>query len=69
MFWDFAPMEGSTDGLILSLESGNLKLQTGDVLMAFALDGSRNYWGPYVVGRTSLPKRQASTEWSLELQL
>lgn len=69
MYWDFAPMEGSNEGLILSLQTGNLRLQSGDVLMAFALDGSRNYWGPYVVGRTHLPKRQASSEWSLELRL
>lgn len=67
--WDFAPGEGGAKGLILSLPSQNLQLQPGDVLVAFAQDGSRRYWGPYVVGKTSLPVwNAAADEWQLTLQ-
>lgn len=67
--WDFAPGEGSAKGLILSLPEGNLKLKKGDILVAFAQDGSRRYWGPYVMGETAAPvwNRQAA-EWQLILQ-
>jgi hypothetical protein len=67
--WDFAPNEGSQAGLLLSLPDRKLTLGSGDVLMAFALDGSRRYWGPYVVGETTAPV-QASTslEWQLVLK-
>ncbi|RCJ16728.1 hypothetical protein A6S26_32755 [Nostoc sp. ATCC 43529] len=64
--WDFAPQEGSDKGLILSLPQNNLKLEKGDILVAFAQDGSRRYWGPYVVGETQLPKwNSQSKEWQL----
>jgi hypothetical protein len=67
--WDFAPQEGSEQGLLLSLPNGNLKLEKGDILVAFAQDGSRRYWGPYVVGETSKPSWNAkSREWQLVLQ-
>jgi len=67
--WDFAPGEGSSQGLILSLPQGNLKLKTGDVIVAFAEDGSRRYWGPYVVGETPAPVLDRKTsEWQLILQ-
>lgn len=67
--WDFAPGEGSGQGLILSLPEGNLKLNKGDILVAFAQDGSGRYWGPFVVGETASPvwNRQTS-EWELILQ-
>ncbi|WP_404789934.1 hypothetical protein [Altericista sp. CCNU0014] len=65
--WDFAPNEGSKGGLLLSLPEGNLTLQTGDVLVAFALDGSQRYWGPYVVGETSGLTQSAALEWQLEI--
>ncbi|MBW4614874.1 MAG: hypothetical protein KME21_16675 [Desmonostoc vinosum HA7617-LM4] len=66
--WDFAPQEGSEKGLILSLPQGNLNLDKGDILVAFAQDGSRRYWGPYVVGETSSPKWNAQNqEWQLVL--
>ncbi|MBD2291924.1 hypothetical protein H6G06_00135 [Anabaena sphaerica FACHB-251] len=66
--WDFDPQEGSENGLILSLPEGNLKLEKGDILVAFAQDGSRRYWGPYVVGETSSPKWNSQTkEWQLVL--
>ena len=67
--WDFAPGEGSSQGLILSLPEGNLKLYKGDVIVAFAKDGSRRYWGPYVVGETDAPVLNRKTsEWLLILQ-
>lgn len=66
--WDFAPQEGSTRGLILSLPEQELRLQPGDVLVAFAQDGSRRYWGPYVVGETPVPIwQQPEAEWQLVL--
>jgi hypothetical protein len=67
--WDFAPGEGKARGLKLSLPDGTLQLQAGDVLMAFAQDGSRRYWGPYVVGQTAMPTWNSTTqEWQLNLQ-
>lgn len=67
--WDFAPEEGSAKGLILSLPEGNLKLKKGDILVAFTQDGSRRYWGPYVVGETASPVWNRQTaEWHLILQ-
>lgn len=66
--WDFAPKEGSEKGLLLSLPKGNLKLEKGDILVAFAQDGSRRYWGPYVVGETSSPTwNPQKAEWKLVL--
>lgn len=66
--WDFDPQEGSDKGLILSLPNGNLKLEKGDILVAFAQDGTRRYWGPYVVGETPLPSWNSQTqEWVLVL--
>ncbi len=66
--WDFAPKEGSEKGLLLSLPNGNLTLEKGDILVAFAQDGSRRYWGPYVVGETSTPQWNSKTrEWWLVL--
>ena len=67
--WDFAPEEGSERGLVLSLPQANLRLEKGDILAAFAQDGSRHYWGPYVVGETSTPQWQPQRqEWQLVLQ-
>ncbi len=66
--WDFAPQEGSEQGLILALPNGDLKLEKGDILVAFAQDGSRRYWGPYVVGESFSPSWNAqSKEWQLIL--
>jgi hypothetical protein len=67
--WDFAPNEGSKAGLLLSLPEGNFTLKPGDVLVAFALDGSRHYWGPYIVGKTGGLSRSAASEWQLVLKL
>lgn len=67
--WDFAPQEGGTKGLIVSLPDRTLKVKKGDILVAFAQDGSRRYWGPYVVGETDLPVWFAkAAEWQLSLQ-
>lgn len=67
--WDFAPQEGGTKGLIVSLPNRNLKVKKGDVLVAFAQDGSRRYWGPFVVGETELPVwNPKGAEWELVLQ-
>jgi hypothetical protein len=67
--WDFAPGEGSTQGLVLSLPEGKLKVQPGDILVAFAQDGSRFYWGPQVVGSTSQPTWNSRvSEWQLILK-
>ncbi len=66
--WDFAPQEGSATGLKLALpSSGDLLVRNGDVVVAFAQDGSRRYWGPLVVGATSSPRWQES-EWVLILR-
>ena len=67
--WDFAPAEGGRDGLLLALPEGDLTLQSGDVIVAFAQDGSQRYWGPYVVGQTSLPHWNSDRdEWQLLVQ-
>lgn len=66
--WDFSPMEGGAQGLMLSLPQGGLKLKKGDILVAFAQDGSRLYWGPYVVGETPAPSwNPEKAEWQLVL--
>lgn len=67
--WDFAPVEGSIEGLRVSVPTGNLQLYQGDVLVAFALDGSQKYWGPYIVGDTHQPtQKKGSSEWHLVIQ-
>lgn len=67
--WDFAPQEGSLEGLKVSVPAGRLQLSPGDVLMAFALDGSQKYWGPYIVGDTSQPiQKNPPSEWHLQIQ-
>ena len=67
--WDFAPEEGGAKGLVVSLPDRTLKLKKGDVLVAFAQDGSGRYWGPYVVDETAIPAWDAkAVEWQLILQ-
>ncbi len=67
--WDFAPQEGSKEGLVLSLPEGNFKLKKGDILVAFAQDGSGYYWGPYVVGESDAPVWDKKlSQWQLTLQ-
>ncbi|MBD0313626.1 MAG: hypothetical protein ICV86_12370 [Microcoleus sp. T3-bin5] len=67
--WDFAPGEGGGKGLMLSLPEGKLQIQQGDILVVFAQDGSRRYWGPYVAGETASPAwNSTAREWQLILQ-
>jgi hypothetical protein len=67
--WDFAPGEGGSKGLMLSLPEGKLKVKQGDILVVFAQDGSRRYWGPYVTGETASPAWNTKAgEWQLVLQ-
>lgn len=67
--WDFAPEEGSKEGLILSLPEEDLILKSGDILIVFAPDGSRYYWGPYIVGETPFPVwKPEGKEWQLIIQ-
>lgn len=67
--WDFAPMEGSIKGLLLTLPEGKLTLQSGDIVLAFTLDGSKRYWGPYVIGENGELQRDRQTqEWQLILR-
>ncbi|MBD2082969.1 hypothetical protein [Leptolyngbya sp. FACHB-17] len=66
--WDFAPQEGSESGLLVALPSRSIQLKRGDVLVAFAQDGSQRYWGPFVVGETDQPDWNAQAgEWELAL--
>ena len=67
--WDFAPGEGGGKGLMLSLPEGKLQVKQGDILVVFAQDGSRRYWGPYVAGETASPAWNATAgEWQLTVQ-
>ncbi|MEG4069318.1 hypothetical protein QUA42_18640 [Microcoleus sp. Pol11C2] len=67
--WDFAPGEGGDKGLMLSLPEGKLQVKRGDILVVFAQDGSRHYWGPYVAGETASPAwNSTAREWQLILQ-
>ncbi len=66
--WDFAPQEGSDSGLLVALPNRSIQLRRGDVVVAFAQDGSQRYWGPFVVGETDRPDWNAQTaEWELVL--
>ncbi len=67
--WDFSPNEGSEKGLLVSLPNRTVTLKKGDVVVAFAQDGSQRYWGPYVVGETAQPTWNGqSAEWELSLE-
>lgn len=67
--WDFAPGEGGSEGLLLSLEEDPLILEPGDVVVSFALDGSRRYWGPNIVGESQAPFWDPMRRiWSMILQ-
>ena len=68
--WDFAPGEGGSAGLIMSLkEREPLVVRPGDVIVAFAIDGSRRYWGPNVVSETVAPFwNESDRSWTMILQ-
>ncbi len=54
-YWDFAPGEGGQGGLVLSVGEDPLELRPGDVVVGFAIDGTGQYWGPWVVGESQYP--------------
>ena len=67
--WDFAPGEGGNEGLLLSLGEDPLQISPGDVVVAFTIDGTRQYWGPNVVGESLSPFWDARQQvWSMILQ-
>ena len=68
--WDFAPGEGGSEGLALSVkEREPLLVSPGDIVVAFAIDGSRRYWGPNVVDETLAPFWNSSDRsWTMILQ-
>ncbi|MBD2326511.1 hypothetical protein [Alkalinema sp. FACHB-956] len=67
--WDFAPGEGSDRGLVVALPGRAIQLKKGDILVAFAQDGSQRYWGPFIVGETDEPLWNPQTgEWKLTLE-
>ena len=67
--WDFYAGEGSQRGLVVALPNRSVYLRKGDVIVAFAQDGSQRYWGPFVVGETDNPVWNDRTgEWQLILE-
>jgi hypothetical protein len=67
--WDFAPREGRLKGLLLALPNETIALDRGDILTAFAQDGSARYWGPYIVGESNQPIwNDKTTEWEVTLE-
>ena len=67
--WDFYAGEGGDRGLVVALPSRSVYLQRGDVVFAFAQDGSQRYWGPFIVGETDNPIwNDRSSEWQLVLE-
>ncbi len=67
--WDFAPGEGSQQGLIVSLPNRRIIVKKGDILVAFAQDGSQRYWGPYIINETPAPLwNDQKAEWELILE-
>jgi len=66
--WDFFAGEGSDRGLLVALPNRSLDLTKGDIVVAFAQDGSQRYWGPFVVGEVTGPTWNETTqEWKLVL--
>jgi hypothetical protein len=66
--WDFEPWEGRERGLLVALSSRTVRIKKGDVLVAFAQDGSQRYWGPFVAGETKQPLwNPATEEWEMVL--
>jgi hypothetical protein len=54
-YWNFSSREGRGKDMRLKVDEKPLVLSSGDVLAVIAMDGSRNFWGPYVTGRTNIP--------------
>ncbi len=67
--WDFYAGEGGDRGVVVALPSRAVYLKKGDVVVAFAQDGSQRYWGPFIVGETDNPMwNDRTTEWQLILE-
>ncbi len=67
--WDFYAGEGSNRGLLVALPDRSVYLSKGDVVVAFAQDGSQKYWGPFIVGETDNPIwNDRTSEWQLILE-
>ncbi|MFN9363095.1 MAG: hypothetical protein ACK596_22100, partial [Pseudanabaena sp.] len=57
------------EGFLLSLPNYTIAIGKGDVIFAFATDGSRTYWGPNIVGETDAPFWDSTNkEWCMVLQ-
>jgi hypothetical protein len=66
--WDFVPWEGRLQGVLVVLAERTVRLKPGDVVVAFAQDGSQRYWGPFVVGETPQPTWDQEKEaWRMVL--
>jgi hypothetical protein len=57
--WDFAPQEGSQSGLLVSLPNRSIRLKKGDVVVAFAQDGSQRL-GPVCHWRNGATRLECS---------
>jgi len=67
--WDFFAGEGKDQGLVVALPNRSVYLKKGDVVVAFAQDGSQRYWGPFIVGETDNPVwNDRTNEWKLILK-
>ncbi|WP_287127984.1 hypothetical protein [Candidatus Cyanaurora vandensis] len=53
--WDLAPRQASNEGQELITANTPAQAAEGDLLLIFATDGSRRYWGPNVLGFTPAP--------------
>ncbi len=54
-YWNFSSREGQGKDMRLKVDEKPLLLSLGDVVAVIAMDGSRNFWGPYLTGRTNIP--------------
>jgi hypothetical protein len=54
-YWNFSSREGRSKDMRLKVDEKPLLLSSGDVVAVIAMDGSRNFWGPYITGRPNLP--------------
>lgn len=54
-YWNFSSREGRGKDMRLKVDEKPLVLSSGDVVAVIAMDGSRNFWGPYITGRTNIP--------------
>jgi hypothetical protein len=52
-YWNFSSRQGKD--MRLKVDEKPLLLSAGDVIAAIAMDGSRNFWGPFVTGRPNIP--------------